>query len=115
MDKIAYLEDSDFSSDGRFLINDPTVCLVYANFCPPCVAFKPTYYELAGVVNNVRVACIELDGHLPGQKELADRIKTIFHDLEGTPSIYMLRNGSVVEKYDGDRTLDGLLAFTSRY
>lgn len=115
MDKIAYLENTDFDASGRFLINDPTVCLVYANFCPPCTAFKPTYYELAATVTNVRVACVEMDGHLPGQKELADRIQRVFPGLQGTPSIYMFVNGHVVERYDGDRTLDGLLAFCARY
>jgi thiol-disulfide isomerase/thioredoxin len=115
MDKIAYLENSDFSQDGKFLVNDPTICLIYANWCPPCTAFKPIYYELAGVVNNVRIACIELDGHLPGQEELGARVKTIFRDLEGTPSIYMLKDGKVAGRYDGERTLDGLLAFCNQY
>ncbi len=115
MDKIAYLEDSDFTSSGQLLIGEPTICLVYANWCPPCQAFKPTYYELANVVSNVRISCIELDGHLPGQKELADRIKIILPDLNGTPSIYMFVSGLPVEKYEGDRTLDGLVAFCSKY
>lgn len=115
MDRVAYLDDGDFAADGRLLITDPAICLVYANWCPPCQAFKPTYYKLAEVVDNVMVACIELDGHLPGQKELADRVKLILPQLEGTPSVYMFVDGRPVAKYEGDRTLEGLLEFCKSF
>jgi|SRR5690606_31199452 len=112
MTDIAYLEETDFTNDGKLVINDPVVCLVYANWCPPCQQFKPTYYKLADHVN-MKVACIELDGHLPGQKELADKVKKIIPGMEGTPTVVLFVNGRVVSKYNGDRSLESLIEFCS--
>lgn len=113
MSNIAYLEESDFSTDGKLLIDEPVVCLVYANWCPPCQHFKPTFYKLADNIN-MKVSCIELDGHLPGQKELSDKIKKVIPGMEGTPTVVMFVNGRVAAKYNGDRSLESLLDFCSQ-
>ena len=86
MSNVAYLEDSDFTQEGKLLIDEPVICLIYANWCPPCIAFKPEFYKFAEM-SPIAVACIEMDGHLPGQKELTDRVNFIVPELQGTPTV----------------------------
>jgi len=88
--------------------------LIYANWCPPCEAFKPTFFDLANNTD-IQIACIELDGHLPGQKELADRIHDVFPDLQGTPTICAYVNGSIDSVFDGNRDLASLIQFSKKY
>lgn len=113
---IAYLDNRDFTNDGRLKIPGTVFCLVYANWCPPCMAFKPTFHKLVDhVKHKMKVCCIEMDGKLAGQKELADRIHQVIPQLQGTPTIVMFSNGKLVEVYDGDRSLGDLVKFTSNY
>lgn len=112
---IIYLEDQDFTPEGKLLLNEPVVCLIYANHCPPCIEFKPTYYELPSHVNGVVVSCVETDGHLPGQAELMKRFNMIFPGLQGTPTVVMFKNGYIEAIYEGDRTLQSLVEFCKPY
>ncbi len=110
MDTVAYLEDSDFMPDGMLKLKKPVICLIYANWCPPCVDFKPVYYQLTEILP-MHIACIELDGHLPGQKELAARVGKIVPNFAGTPTVCMFVDGDVVAVYEGDRTIESLVDF----
>jgi hypothetical protein len=112
---IVYFEDGDFTPEGKLIVDIPVVCLIYANYCPPCTEFKPTYYQLPSHLSGVVVACIETDGHLPGQKELASRVNTIFPGLQGTPTVVMFNGGYVDAVYEGDRTLQSLVDFAKPY
>jgi thiol-disulfide isomerase/thioredoxin len=112
---IVYLEDQDFTPEGKLLVDVPVICLIYASYCPPCIEFKPIYYELPSKINGIIVSCIETDGHLPGQKELMARMNTIFPGLQGTPTVVMFNRGYVEAVYDGDRTLESLLKFCKPY
>jgi thiol-disulfide isomerase/thioredoxin len=114
MSNVAYLENSDFTREGKLLIDEPVLCLIYANWCPPCVAFKPEFYKFAEQ-SPIAVACIEMDGHLPGQKELTDRVNFIVPELQGTPTVVVFVNGRVAEKYLGDRTASALMKFAQKY
>lgn len=114
MDNIAFLENEDFTADGKLVLPETVIVLIYANWCPPCEAFKPTFFELASHTD-ARVACIELDGHLPGQKELADRIHAVFPDLQGTPTVCVYVGGQVAGVFDGERDLESLIAFSRQY
>ena len=110
MSDVAYFEEADFDQNNMLKMQDDVVCLVYANWCPPCQSFKPIFFDLSGQVK-AKVAAIELDGHLPGQKELADKIHSIVKDLQGTPTVCLFRNGRVVAVYDGDRSFESLVEF----
>ena len=135
IEKIGFLEESDFTKDGKMDISEKSslatvgnvkssdVCVVeiYADWCGYCQQAKPIYDEVAKKVskngNNVKFFKINGTGEQsksdPKRKEsemnLMERIKTIFPDFQGFPSFYFFKNGKNIGKHSGEVTKQKLI------
>lgn len=133
--KIGFLEESDFTKDGKMDISKNSslatvgnvkssdVCLVeiYADWCGYCKLAKPIYDEVAKEVskkgNNVKLFKINGTGEQsksdPKRKKdemkLMGRIKTIFPDFQGFPSFYFFKNGKRIGKHEGEVGVEELI------
>jgi len=81
----------------------PMIILFYADWCPHCVAFKPTWDKLAAKLEKnpkVQVAQVEYENI----KDIPKKFKNI----RGFPTIQMIKGGKVISEYDGVRTVEDL-------
>lgn len=109
---IPYMEVHDFDSDGNLKnLNGVVVILVWASWCPHCQHIKPAYADAAEQLKGkVLFVCAQQDGDKESEKkcvELLSRTK----DIKGFPSILLYKNGKMVKKHNGDRSVKGLIDF----
>ena len=133
--KIGFLEESDFTKDGKMDISKKSslakvgnvkssdVCVVeiYADWCGYCQQAKPIYDEVAKKVsekgNNVKFFKINGTGEDsksdPKRKEremkLMEVIKKNHEDFEGFPTFYFFKNGEKIGKHSGEVTKEKLI------
>lgn len=116
-DGIFYLEDSDFSSDGKLIPykddeNKVHVVMIFATWCGPCKMAKPEHAKLLKEVDQskVRVACINGSGArgsyptTQGEQNLMKRLPSIV-PFQGFPTICVFgKDGKFKEIHKGPRT-----------
>jgi len=133
--KIGFLEESDFTKDGKMDISKKSslatvgnvkssdVCVVeiYADWCGYCQQAKPIYDEVAKKVsekgNNVKFFKINGTGEQSksdkerkeSEMKLMEVIKKNHEDFEGFPTFYFFKNGEKIGKHSGEVTKENLI------
>jgi len=79
------------------------VVLFHMAGCPPCQAFKPTFFQAA---TRATVPFYAIDAM--AVPDVVNR-----YPLAGFPSVFKFSNGKIVAKYEGNRTESDLLMFAS--
>ncbi len=90
--------------------NDLTLALFYADWCPHCVSFKPTFegeikthIEQTDFPNRkVRVVSVNAET----EEELAK-----LYNISGFPTLFLIDSSGKATEYQGDRTADGIEKF----
>lgn len=86
--------------------NKNTVYLFKADWCPHCIAFKPTWKTLQQNMED-KINFVTIDS-----EKNKEEIKNF--GVSGFPTIMLKTNDKVIE-YVGDRSLDGLKEFINNY
>lgn len=112
---IAYLERSDFTSDGNLSKTltggNPVLVMVQSNKCGHCIRAKPEFQALADS-GEVLCATISTDGDKPTERAIMPFMSTIYPDFQGVPTyILFLDDGSRIPYMSGDRSANSLLKF----
>jgi len=114
---VAYLEDQDFTPDGKLVTKDipkdmPVVVMVQSLWCPHCTDSKPAFQSFANKTNG-KVFCttIQADGTRQSEKKLAEKIQTLFPTFRGFPHYAVYKNGELVPKEIKGRTEKHLVEF----
>lgn len=89
------LQDVEDATAGR------SVMLFFATGCGPCERFKPVFEE-ASMKASLPFYAVDA----MGVPDVVSR-----YQLRGFPTVRMFQNGRVVSEYNGDRTMDDLLAW----
>lgn len=77
--------------------------LFYSTGCPPCEAFKPVYHKVA------KTASIPF--YAVDAVQVPDIVNR--YNLVGFPTVFKFSNGQIVAEYQGDRSENDLLLFSS--
>ena len=136
IEKIGFLEESDFTKYGEMNISKDSslanvanvkakdVCVVeiYADWCGYCKLAKPIYDEVAKEVSKKyrdNVKLFKING--TGEESLSDKerkesemklmelIKKNHKDFEGFPTFYFFKNGKNIGKHSGEVTKEKLI------
>ena len=127
-DGIFYLEDSDFTSDGKLIPHKDDkgkvyVVMIFATWCGPCKTTKPEYAKLLKELDpaKVRVACINGSGSrgsnptTQGEQDLMKRLSGIV-PFKGFPTICVFgTDGTFKEIHSGPRTAQAIKDTISKY
>ena len=81
---------------------DDVVILLFAEWCPPCQRFKPTFHS-ASLQANIQFYAVDYV-QVPSLKEIIEGLKTF-------PTVYRYSKGVLQSKYEGTRTIEDLLAW----
>jgi thioredoxin-like negative regulator of GroEL len=87
--------------------NKPIFVLFYAEWCGHCQALKPTWRKfIKSVKETIPIAEIESSfmGQVNGYKQ-----------IDGYPTLMLIRNNELIAKYEGPRTEQGLRQFYMKY
>lgn len=116
-EKIIYLEDKDFTSEGHFSnsidTTKPILVMIYGNNCPHCHQAMPDFIELSKQMfkdSSAFLAVIEIDGPRTDSK-LASRLSSFIPNLKGVPTFVLFRNGRYIKTHQGPRTKQALQKF----
>ena len=116
---VAYLEDSDFTKDGKLSNKDipsdlPVVVMMQSSWCGHCKKAKPAFQEFANKMQGkVFCATIQADGDRQSEKDLGNRLKTIKSDFVGFPTYVLIKDGIVSDKKINGREVTDLIEFSS--
>ena len=109
---IAQIESGTFDD----IVGDGSKWLIefYAPWCGHCTRFAPTYQQVAEKLHAQNAkAKRQSDMVMVGKVDgAAERALSSRFNIQGFPSFY-LTSGWSVYKYDGDRTVEGLVAFAT--
>lgn len=112
---VGYLEDEDVDQKGNLInpeipTNVPIILMIYASWCPHCEHFLPTMNQFAEQNRDkVCVLAIQADDSRPSVQALASRIKTMYPDFRGFPTILKFKNGKRVKNAVlQERSMEGL-------
>lgn len=83
----------------KFNLNNPSIVLIYANWCGYCHHFMPIWEQLEKNLNNINIYKIE------SSNEFAKKIK-----ISGFPTIYFINKDEVIQ-YDSSRDYDSIKKF----
>jgi thiol-disulfide isomerase/thioredoxin len=110
-ENIAVLENKDFSSDGKLLINEskPVLIMLFGNSCPHCVHAKPEFSKAARK-GGALFAVIPTDGPFV-DSALLKRIPKFIPNVKGIPTFVLFRNGRYIKTHEGARTEEGFRKF----
>ena len=115
-DNILYLENQDMDDQGNFVFETdmPIMVLCQGSYCGWCRKMKPAYVEAAlALRGKVLFTTIHADSENAGERELAMRMSKN-HEIPGYPAVFLVKNGRVVKKYEGNRTTQNLIEFASQ-
>ncbi len=117
---IAYLEDEDFTPDGKLKLKPgkPVVIMIQGDFCGYCKQMKPAFQGMAKKTRGkVMCATIQTDGD-ESEKKLAKRISAILPKdskgvsiYKGVPMVVAFKGGNFAKEYKGDRGEQSLVEF----
>lgn len=122
--KVMYLEDSDFDSNGSLNLPSPyngkiCVAMIFASWCGPCKMTKPEYAKLPDLLGNNAVVCaINGSGKETSQSEqnLMKRLKNIVPDFRGFPHIVVFgKDGKHLGSHEGKRTSQDILQTVNKH
>lgn len=115
---IYYLQNGDFSDDGTLKVphNKPVIVAVVASWCGFCQRMKPDFQEFANRHGGDKayVAVIQTDGETPEEKQIGSKLKTIVPDFKGFPTIVKIKDGKVIDYFEGERTVEGFQQFADK-
>ncbi len=83
----------------------PVLMLCHANWCPHCVALRPTWRLMKSQLGNTDITVVEVE--YDNMNLLPSRLQNI----RGFPTIQIVKSGKVKSQYQGERSLDGILNF----
>ena len=106
------LTGKDFSSRSglrvkrRDFTNNYGIVKFYAPWCPHCVNMKQDMIYLADQLQdyNVKIAAVNCDNSQDGNDQLAQKA-----NINGLPTIFIMREDGSLKLYDGKRDVGGLL------
>ncbi len=114
---VVFLDNDDFTEDHKLVVShkNPVVIAILADWCPHCVNFKPQLQRFADENSNVNVAVIDSTGNGETQKRLTQRLKNIYPNLRGYPTVLVVKKeGEDMIEYSGKRNSDSLREFINR-
>lgn len=91
----------------------PKLVLFYANWCPHCTDFKPTWDEVCTSVNEGgenKMLAVDLGDKSDESRQLMEE-----YEVDGFPTIVLIKNNGnnkSLEKYEGPRDTISLLNYT---
>lgn len=88
----------------------PMLVLFYANWCPHCQMFEPTWKKITEKLHpkrNIQVAEIEFSN--------MSAIPNKYKKVKGFPTIQVMKGGKVISEYNGLRTEQDVLDFALRH
>lgn len=89
-----------------------SIMLYYADWCPHCAFFKPTWNKLYNDnFKNSRSVCFIQVEH----SDMNNIPKKYSKNVMGFPSIHLLKNGKVISEYSGSRDTSSLLEFINKH
>ena len=84
-------------------VNKPGMLLVWAEWCPHCINFKPVYKELSNRLTN-KFPCLSIE-----EQQLDEKLQSSLK-VSSYPSIYFFdKTGKVIGKYNGNRSQNDML------
>jgi len=103
--------------------HDFTFVLFYADWCPPCRAFKPTYNEFESTINDKKEQLKDADGLIPNSRVLKINCvdfkqACIDEAIQSFPTVRLYRRTASLNaqrqfsSYDGQRTLPALMQWS---
>ena len=111
---VAFLEDSDFSKDGKLIVKTPkdtVMVMIMGDFCGFCKKATPMYQEFAlKNKNKAFMTCILTDGEA-SERALGARIGEFIPGYSGVPMFVMFKGGNFVGEHQGGRTVEELEKF----
>jgi thiol-disulfide isomerase/thioredoxin len=115
MNNLIYLGSDDFgvelSSKGQKLLcnKQAGICLVlfFSNNCTYCDELIPDFKKLPMAMGGVKFALVNLNKH----QQIYHMSKTTIAPIDVVPYIILYFNGKPFLKYEGERTLNDILAF----
>jgi thioredoxin domain-containing protein 5 len=116
LQNVGYLEDIDFS-DKELKIKDNVIVFIHASWCGHCKTAHPEYQKLANEMvgdKNIKVAAIQSDGARESERNLGKKLNAIIDGFQGFPTIVFYKNGNVVDKMNGPRTLENFKKFIKK-
>ena len=88
----------------------PTLVLFFADWCPHCQMFEPTWKELAKKhekSKKLQLAQVEYSD--------MDAVPKKYKKIRGFPTIQMMKGGKVLSEFNDVRTIDALESYIKRY
>lgn len=110
---VAYLENDDFTDDGKLKINSeyPVMILLQGDYCGYCTQFKPEFLKAVKVLKDkVDIATIQLDGE-GSESVLGKRASKFIPNFKGVPMVVFFVNGKYYSTFNGERTADALVKY----
>lgn len=105
MSKIKNLTADDFDKDGnlRSLTDKQVVILFYAEFCPACRNFKPTFEQVGNKLMSNNKNIIFAKVSTPDNRDLMGKIREMdLFEVMYIPTVVSYHNGSYYSTYDYD-------------
>jgi protein disulfide isomerase family A protein 5 len=112
-DNVVFLENQDMTDDGTFTCEPdmPMMIMAQGSYCGYCRKMKPAYGEAAALCRGkVLFATIHADSENPSERELGTRLSKV-QEIPGYPALFLVKNGKIVKKYEGNRTTQDLVEF----
>jgi thiol-disulfide isomerase/thioredoxin len=107
MSNIKRLTSNDFSDNGDLLLdkNNNSIILFYAEFCPACKNFKPTFEKVAEDVMtqspNIKFYMVSTADN----RDLMSKVSQKFpYEVQYIPTVVRYNNGKYFSTYDYDKS-----------
>jgi thiol-disulfide isomerase/thioredoxin len=111
---VCFLEYPDITREGQFaydLDGKKLVVMVGGTFCGHCKHAAPEFNKFAKQVKDKAVAAVvQVDGS--DNERALGQVLGEYANISGVPSFLLFdESGKFVKKHDGQRTVEGFLAF----
>lgn len=107
MSNIQRLTSKDFSDSGDLLRdqNNNAVILYYAEFCPACKAFKPTFEKVANQVSSQNPEIKFYMISTSDNRDLMSKVAQKFpYEVQYIPTVVSYNKGKYFSTYDYDKS-----------
>ena len=101
---IVPLSDEHFDDNGNLnvLKDKNVVVLFYADYCPACKNFKPTFVKSAEEVKDGNIVFAAV--HTPDQRRLMSRLREFPFNVSFIPTVVSYNRGKYYSTYDYDES-----------